>query len=190
MAAKNEPIKLPSPEEAIDRLPLTVSPDIPLAKAIALMSQRGLGVERELTTINHSYLIVLQAGRIAGIFTRGDAVRLTAAGTNLEGVTVAEVMTKEVITLAESEYQDIFAALSLFQQYRIRHLPIVDQVGQLVGIVTHDRICQILDPSSWLKWRRVAEVMVTEVITAPPGCVRTGSRAVNGSSSSRFGSDL
>lgn len=168
MAPRNEPLKLPSPGEAIDRLPLTVCPEIPLPKAIALMSQRGLGMEPDLTTINHSYLIILEAERIAGIFTRRDAVRLTAAGTNLEGVTVGEVMTKEVITLAESEYQDIFAVLSLFRQYRIRHLPIVDEVGQLVGVVTHDRICQILDPSSWLKWRSVAEVMVEEVITAPP----------------------
>ncbi len=168
MAAKNEPIKLPAPGSAIERRPLTVCPEIPLAKAIALMGQRRLGMDSALTTINHSYLIILEAGRIAGIFTRRDAVRLTAAGTNLESVTVGEVMTKQVITLAESDFKDIFAALSLLRQHRIRHLPIVDQVGQLVGVVTHDRICQILDPSSWLKWRRVAEVMEEKVITAAP----------------------
>ncbi|HIK10159.1 MAG TPA: GAF domain-containing protein [Oscillatoriaceae cyanobacterium M33_DOE_052] len=167
MAAQNEPIKLPSPGEAIDRHPITVCPEIPLSKAIALMSQRGLGIEPELTSRNHSYLIVLEGERMAGIFTRRDAVRITAEGANLQGVTVSEVMTTKVITLAESEFKDIFAALSLFRQHRIRHLPIVDEVGQLVGVVTHDRICQMLDPSSWLKWRRVAEVMETEVVIAP-----------------------
>jgi CBS domain-containing protein len=34
--------------------------------------------------------------------------------------------------------QDIFAALFLFRRYRIRHLPIVDDQGQLVGVISLD----------------------------------------------------
>jgi signal-transduction protein with cAMP-binding, CBS, and nucleotidyltransferase domain len=75
-------------------------------------------------------------------------------------------MNQPVITLKEAHFQDIFAALFLFRRYRIRHLPIVDDRDQLVGVVSPESIRQILRPTNLLKLRRVSEVMTTKVIRA------------------------
>ena len=86
---------------------------------------------------------------------------------NFEGVKIAEVMTHPVITLNEANFQDIFAALFLFRRYRIRHLPILSEGGQLIGVVSPESIRQVLRPANLLKLRRVLDVMSKQVIHAP-----------------------
>lgn len=57
--------------------------------------------------------------RLLGVFTEREILTLTAAGTCLTSL--------------------IFrAAWSLFRQHHIRHLPIVDEEGKPIGIVTND----------------------------------------------------
>ncbi|MFM7795100.1 MAG: CBS domain-containing protein, partial [Microcystis panniformis] len=72
-----------------------------------------------------------------------------------------------LITLPQQSAQDIFAALFLFRRYRIRHLPIVDDQGHLIGVISHESIRQILRPANLLRFRRVSDVMTTQVVQAP-----------------------
>ncbi len=175
----NDPfIASPILEEAIDRNPLIVSPETPLIEAIALMSQaRGstcwlpeLNVPSGIIS-NHearsSCVLVMEDKQLLGIFTERDIVWLTADGMSFDGVTISEVMSKPVITLPEAQFQDVFAALFLFRRYRIRHLVIVDEHNQLIGIVSSESIRRVLQPANLLKLRRVSEVMTTPVIHAP-----------------------
>jgi diguanylate cyclase (GGDEF)-like protein/PAS domain S-box-containing protein len=77
-------------------------------------------------------------------------------------------MTEPVIALTESEVQDVFTVLILLRQHRIRHLPILDDRGKLLGVVTPESIRQaMLQPANLLKMRRVEEVMTSDVIQAP-----------------------
>lgn len=108
----------------------------------------------------------MENSQLLGIFTERDIVRLVANHTSFTGVKIGEVMNQPVITLKEAHFQDIFAALFLFRRYRIRHLPIVDNRDQLVGVVSPESIRQILRPTNLLKLRRVSEVMTTKVIRA------------------------
>ncbi|HLO47357.1 MAG TPA: CBS domain-containing protein [Kamptonema sp.] len=110
---------------------------------------------------------------LVGILTEGDIVRLIATGkisrhtgVDLHKIPIAEVMSPVSITLTESTDQDVFTALSLFRQHRIRYLPIVDSDTRLVGVLTRERIRQVLQPSNILKLRRVTELM-TMPIEAP-----------------------
>ncbi|MEQ8998332.1 MAG: PAS domain S-box protein [Coleofasciculus sp. B1-GNL1-01] len=167
-----------SPQVAIDTQPITVVPDTPVIDAIARMSQRRstcslpcFNVAPEANPINErraSCVLVLEKTRLVGILTERDIVRLVAQGMNLAGVNVAEVMTRRLITLKASEFQTIFTALNLFCHHRIRHLPIVDDGGNLQGMVTPDSIRAYLQPSDLLQLRRVEDVMVTSVIQAKP----------------------
>ncbi|WP_017715958.1 CBS domain-containing protein [Kamptonema formosum] len=110
---------------------------------------------------------------ILGIFTERDIVRLTASRKDFKNFKVAEVMTKPVITLTQSGAQGphslgIFTALSLFRQHRIRHLPILDTEGKLLGMVTPETIRNALRPANILtRLRFVKDVMSTRVIQAP-----------------------
>ena len=172
-------IVAPTLEDAIDRHMLTVAPDTPLEQVVALMSRaRGSGcplveVDNPSPSVlvepepRSSCALVMQGNELTGIFTERDIVRLTAAGTDFTCLTVAEVMTHPVKTLNKAIFQDIFAALFLFRRYRVRHLPIVDNQDQLLGIVSPESIRRVLRPANLLKLRRVSDVMTSQVIYAP-----------------------
>ncbi|MBE9096790.1 CBS domain-containing protein [Tychonema sp. LEGE 07203] len=112
-------------------------------------------------------------GLLLGILTPADLVTLIACGkidtqkkVALHKIPISEVMSPVSVFLTASDDQDVFGALSLFRQHKIRYLPIVNQFRHLVGVLTRERIRQVLQPSNILKLRRVAELMTTP-ITAP-----------------------
>jgi signal transduction histidine kinase/CBS domain-containing protein len=111
--------------------------------------------------------------RLAGIFTDRDIVEILVNGkidsqknSVPNQLVMAQVMSKEPIALTESEDKDLFAVLSIFRQHNISHLPILNETGEVVGVLTPERIRPVLLPSNILKLRRVTEVM-TPPITAP-----------------------
>ncbi|MEA5552433.1 PAS domain S-box protein [Anabaena cylindrica UHCC 0172] len=154
MQFNNPMIDLPNLYQVIDRYPLTISPDSHVADAIILMNQ-----EQSLEDINSpgslpsrqssqkvtSYVLVVKETQLVGIFTLRDVLRLTALGLDLSRTIMAEVMTKQPITLKHSEVEDISTAWLLLKQYQIHHLPIVDDAGKLLGIVTESSLLQELD---------------------------------------------
>ena len=174
-------------EKLIDRNPLTVAPDTPLVEVINLMSQTWASScplpegdtassESLAASVHTSCALVMERDLVVGIFTERDLVRLVAAGRKLEeGMTVAEVMTQEVMTLKATEITDVFAAVRLLRKHHIRHLPIVNDRAQLrcasgdrvLGLVTPSVVRRGLQPSYLLRLRRVDEVMSTQVIHAP-----------------------
>jgi len=163
--------------DAIERHPLTVLPTTLLVDAIALISQAHSStcslVDHLSSTgdpskaVRPSCVLVTQGQELLGILTERDLVRLTASGINFAETTVAEVMVHPLITLPQASVQDIFAPLFLFRRYQIRHLPIVNEQGDLVGIVSHESIRQVLRPANLLRSYRVSDVMATQVVTAP-----------------------
>ncbi|WP_026082332.1 CBS domain-containing protein [Mastigocladopsis repens] len=168
----------PAIEAAIDYQPLTVAPTTLLVDVIALMNQKQIhscslsGVHSPANAFTiyetgSSCVLVMHLTELLGIFTERDIVRLTADGIDFGTVTIAEVMTQPVITLEQAAFKDVFAALFLFRRYRIRHLPIVGQKGEVIGVVSHESIRNILRPVHLLKFMRVADVMTTHVIRAP-----------------------
>ena len=177
MALYDQSFAVPDLEAAIDRYPLVVKSDISLTKAIALMGQ-AKGTKCELVEDYNSEFFILDKNRsgcalvmedskILGILTERDIVKLTAAKLVFTDVTVAEVMTQPVVTLHQKNFQDIFAALFLFRRYRIRHLPIVDEAEQLIGVISPETIRQAMRPANLLKLRRVSDVMSKKIIHAP-----------------------
>ena len=154
-----------STTSAINRQVLKVLPDTSVADVIHKMSQGA-------TNLRASCAIVIDDhASVIGIFTERDIVGLTASqlptSPSLAEMPVSSVMTSPVKTFNLEEFQDIFAVLFLFRRYRIRHLPIVDAAGQLVGVVTPASIRRILKPANLLKLRRVADIMTTDVVKAP-----------------------
>jgi CBS domain-containing protein len=142
--------------QVIDRYPLTINRDSHVVDAIVMMNQQQShpleivygaeslprNKERKKTS---SYVLVVEERRLLGIFTLKDVLRLTASGSDLFSTKITEVMTQELITLKESDFQDIATALSILQQHGIHHLPIVDDGEQLVGIVTESALLAELD---------------------------------------------
>ncbi len=171
-------ILLPALAEIVNRSPLTVHPDLLISEALALMSQ-SQGSHCELLAdgdhpeievpgyiYHHSCVLITEGRELRGILTERDIVRMTAQERDLTSTRVGEVMTHRLITLTQAPNQTALTVLPLFHQHRIRHLPIIDEFGHLVGIITPDLLRRILKPANLLKLRSIAEVMTKTVIQA------------------------
>ena len=149
-------INVPSLNNVINPSPLTIKPDSFVVEAILLMSQEecsnyiptNLNCLLDLNPGNQAStgcVLVVEGVYLLGIFTEKDVFRLIASGIDLSTVTIAQVMTQPVVTLRQSDSQDIFIALSLLRQHQTRYLPVLDERGRLQGIITETSLLQAFD---------------------------------------------
>jgi CBS domain-containing membrane protein len=89
---------------------------------------------------------------------------------------VRDLMTDKVYSIKEEE--DLARLNDLMNDIRIRHVPVVDEGGELVGIVSHrdllrsaldtEGVLPISEQRDLLRSTAVREIMVTEVETTEP----------------------
>jgi arabinose-5-phosphate isomerase len=109
-----------------DRIP-RVTVDTPLIDALREISSKQLGMTAVLDG----------GGRLQGIFTDGDLRRLLERATDVRSVKLADVMTRDPLTIAP----DVLAAeaAQLMDQRKKNQLLVVDGSGALVGALhMHD----------------------------------------------------
>lgn len=165
-------------KSAIIRNPLVVNPDTIVRDAITLMNnQRSLTSYDKMADrpekdrhqgARSSCVLVVEDDRVVGIMTERDVVRLSAKQQPLERLVIGQIMARSVITLPESDFTDLFSVINLLEQHHIRHLPILDEHEHLVGLLTHDSLRQICQPTDRLRLRLVREVMNHQVVCATP----------------------
>jgi CBS domain-containing protein len=80
-----------------------------------------------------SIVIVDDVGRPIGIFTERDLLRLVAQGASLDSP-VDTVMSRDLVVVKGVE--GVVRAAMLMSEHRIRHLPVVDDEGKLVGVIS------------------------------------------------------
>lgn len=100
---------------------VTVEPGDSVRLAILRMLEEGVGS-----------VAVCDAGRLVGIFTERDVLRLAGEGAALDEVRVGDVMTTEVTTVTADV--SVTDAAALMGERRIRHLPVVEN-GHLLGMI-------------------------------------------------------
>jgi CBS domain-containing protein len=106
-----------------DQQPVTAAADITVAAAARLMKEHRIGA-----------ILVVQEGRLAGIFTERDALfRVIAEGRDPAATRVAEVMTANPRTIAPD--RPFGHALHLMYEGGFRHVPVVDN-GRPLGVVS------------------------------------------------------
>jgi IMP dehydrogenase len=98
--------------------PVTVEPDLPLGTAVEIMRQYDI-----------SGVPVVKQGQLVGILTHRD-IRFES---NLEQP-VRNLMTERVVTARESV--GLEGAKRLMHEHRIEKLPVVDDQGRLIGLIT------------------------------------------------------
>ena len=131
---------------------ICATPDTALSELVRLMLDKGV-----------SALPVVENGRIVGIISEGDLLRRVEAGTEYRpsrwielitstdrlasdyarshGRKAAEIMTRDVVTIADSTPLDEVARL--LESRRIKRVP-VTRDGKLVGIVSRRNVLQAL----------------------------------------------
>ena len=107
--------------EIMSRGLLTVEPRASLNEAARQMDERRVGAA-----------LVLEGDALLGIVTERDVLRAVAAGP-IEGVCVADCMTRQPETIDASETTKLAASLMIHGGFR--HLPVLDG-ERVVGIVS------------------------------------------------------
>lgn len=109
---------------------LALPEDTPLLTALQSMS-----IHR------HSCVVATRDGSPSGILTEYDAIRLFRLD-KMQGTLLRDVMKAPVKTVPQNT--PVPEALSLLQRHNIRHLVVIDDLEQVIGMVTeHDIVLQI-----------------------------------------------
>jgi CBS domain-containing protein len=112
------------------------------------------GALRELQTRRRSTLLICREGKLTGIFTERDAIRLMIDEGQLD-VPVEQVMTRNPVVIRPDD--SIGEAIAKMSHGGYRRLPIVNQDGVPTGILS---VRQIL--------RYLVEQFPTAIYTLPP----------------------
>ncbi len=131
---------------AIDFHPLIVAPNISVLDAIGLMNQAinssKLEQYPDLRSLGSraSSVLVVDADRIIGIFTKGDVLHLVEKQVDLKKLKIADVITAPAIILRRSQIQDLESMQRLLQQLQCFHLPVIDDFNKIIGVITQESI--------------------------------------------------
>jgi CBS domain-containing protein len=94
-------------------------------------------------------VVVLEEGRLCGILTDRDiVVRVLATGDDPCSIRVGDVCSRVLTTVSESD--GISDAVRLIRAKAVRRLPVLDDDGKLVGIVSLGDLALARDPKSTL----------------------------------------
>ena len=102
----------------------TVEADNTVISALRVMANRGIGA-----------VLVTDNGALAGIFSERDYARkVVLQGKDSATTPVRDIMTSKLIHVTPEMTVD--QAMQLMSDKRIRHLPVLDAAGSLVGVVS------------------------------------------------------
>lgn len=108
---------------------LTVEAGLPVVAVAQRMAERNVGA-----------VLVLEAGRLAGIMTERDLMRAVARGLRDDAV-VGECMTSDPETIAPDDTIEHAAVMMIHGGYR--HLPVVDG-DDVVGVLSIRDLVQVV----------------------------------------------
>ena len=121
--------------ESVGRLqpppPLCLGHDASVRDAVDLMRLHRVGC-----------VLVCRAGRLAGLFTERDLLRRVLAPGRCLSVPLGDCMTADPVVVRKTE--SIGAAIRLMEEGGYRHLPVVDEAGRPVGVLSVRRIVHYL----------------------------------------------
>jgi acetoin utilization protein AcuB len=128
-------------QDQMSRAVVTTTPNTPILQARTTMKEWGI-----------RHLPVIDNGKLVGILSVGDIREASPSDTTTlsvwelnylwEQITVKQVMTHPVVTVAQ--HQPVIEAVKIMIARKFSSLPVVDDDGHLVGILTETDIFQML----------------------------------------------
>jgi CBS domain-containing protein len=118
---------------------VVIPPDMWVGQALTLMRRRGV----------HSLVVDLARGRPAfGILTTTDIRdKIVAPGRDPAGVRVSEILSAPA-AFARPEWTLVQASVAM-QELKVHHLPVEDERGQLVGMISATDIFLAVEEAGW-----------------------------------------
>lgn len=106
-------------------------------KQLLIMSKNDLVIDAaiQMKDLNLGSVMVVDKKKLCGIFTERDLlIKVVASGLSIDKLKLEDVMTKDVQT---AHFEDgVYESMGRMTDGRFRHLPVVDDAGQVVGMVS------------------------------------------------------
>ncbi len=102
---------------------ITIGPGQKVSSAISMMASYNIG----------ALVVTNNVGRVVGIISERDIVRMAAQTEDVTGLAIADVMTRKVVIGVPED--DIISVAHTMTEKRFRHLPVLDG-DRLVGIIS------------------------------------------------------
>jgi CBS domain-containing protein len=116
--------------ELMSRNPCTVTPDTPVSEAARLMKEEDVGIVPVVERVGGAET----RGRLVGVVTDRDiAIRHVAEG-RASDAPVRDVMSGGVKTATPDDSVEM--VMELMGREQVRRIPVVDERGSLVGVVS------------------------------------------------------
>jgi CBS domain-containing protein len=116
--------------ELMSKNPCTVSPETPISEAARLMKEEDVGIVPVVERVGGAET----RGRLVGVVTDRDiAIRHVAEGRSIDAP-VRDIMSGGVRTASPDDSVD--DVMELMGREQVRRIPIVDERGSLVGVVS------------------------------------------------------
>ncbi|KUO81133.1 MAG: CBS domain-containing protein [Vulcanisaeta sp.] len=115
---------IPKVRDIMREVLVTVRDNEPLLNVLRLMHGKNIG----------SVIVTNEEGKVIGVFTERDLVRVVANNEDVNSLTVGDVMTKNIIVVETDA--SLIKAVHIMAKHNIRHLPVVDEGGKVVGIIS------------------------------------------------------
>jgi CBS domain-containing protein len=116
--------------EIMSKNPRSVSPDTPVSEAAQLMKEEDVGLVPVVERVGGAET----RGRLVGVVTDRDiAIRAVAEGRAVDSP-VSDVMSGGVKTCSPDD--SVEDAMAMMGREQVRRIPIVDERGSLVGVVS------------------------------------------------------
>ena len=120
---------------------VTAKKDLTIKIAIEMLFEKHVG----------SVVIVDDENKCLGIFTERDAIRLVAQDVSMKKA-LKDVMSKNVVTIGQDG--SLEEARRLIISHGVRHLPVVETEGKLIGLLSvRDFLDELFGLTSSLKVR-------------------------------------
>ncbi len=128
---------MPTIEKIMTRDPLCCRPDDKVVDCAKLMEHEDVG----FVPIVES----LDTRKLLGVVTDRDlCMQVIAQGRDPNECTLEELMTDELVSIGPQE--ELQRALDLMAQNQIRRLPVVDEHGACIGILSQGDVAKVASP--------------------------------------------
>ena len=113
--------------------------DVKLGELIEVAPEDTLGeVAERMSSANVGAVLVKDFGRLIGILTERDMLKAMAARVHTSEARVRQWMTADPITASTDT--DVDEAARIMLEHGFRHLPVLDESGQVTGIASLRRV--------------------------------------------------
>lgn len=117
----------------------TISPDAPAFEGVQTMAENDVGA-----------LVVMENNEVVGIVTERDYIKkLLLKERSLKDTYIREIMSTKALSVSPEHTTD--ACMTMMTDHHVRHLPVVENDGTLIGIVSiRDVVRQIVQDQEFM----------------------------------------